>query len=451
MRTWIKSPLAVWAGANVDAGNGVVVDDGVIAEVVPAGGQPALDVQREFDADGMVMIPGLVNCHHHFYQTLTRAYPQALDKALFPWLVALYPVWAGLESTDIELATELAVAELLLSGCSTTADHHYLFTDSIVDAIDVQVATASRLGMRVVLTRGSMSVGESAGGLPPDLVVQDSDVILEDSERLIGAYHDASHGALTQIALAPCSPFSVSRRLMQDTAALARKHGALLHTHLGETQDENEYCLSRFGVRPVDYLEDVGWLAEDVWLAHGIHFDDGEIERLGAAGVGVSHCAHSNMVLSSGVCRTRELEAAGVAVGIGVDGSASNDASNLMQEVRQAFLLQRLHYGAGTIGHLDALRWATLGGARVLNRSDIGAIEVGRRADLALFDLDELRFSGYGDPVAALVLCGAHAVRHLMIDGEWRVVDGEIPGMDLGALRARHQQAAQRLAEREQP
>ncbi len=447
MRTWIKNPLAVWTGDDADASNGVVVDDGVIAEVVPVGAEPAIAVGREFDASGLVMIPGLVNCHHHFYQTLTRAYPQALDKALFPWLVALYPVWARLDRDAIEVSTELALAELMLSGCSTTVDHHYLFTESIVDAIDVQVATANRMGARVVLTRGSMSVGESAGGLPPDFVVQDRDAILEDSERLVGAYHDTSPGALTQIALAPCSPFSVSRRLMEDTAALARQHGVLLHTHLGETQDENDYCLSRFGVRPVGYLEDVGWLAEDVWLAHGIHFSDDEIERLGAAKIGVSHCAHSNMALSSGVCRTRELEAAGAAVGIGVDGSASNDASNLMQEVRQAFLLQRLHYGADTVSHLDALRWATAGGARALNRHDIGVIDVGRCADLALFDLNDLRFSGYGDPVAALVLCGAHAVQHLMIGGEWRVVDGEIPGVDLGALRDRHQLAAQRLAE----
>ena len=448
MRTWIKNPLAVWTGGDADASNGVVVDDGVIAELVAPGSKPKIAVDRVFDASGLVMIPGLINCHHHFYQTLTRAYPQALDKALFPWLVALYPVWAGLDRTAIEVSAELALAELMLSGCSTTVDHHYLFTESIADAVDIQVATAKRLGVRVVLTRGSMSVGESDGGLPPDLVVQGSDAILEDSERLIGAYHDPDPGALTQIALAPCSPFSVSRRLMEDTANLARRHGVLLHTHLGETQDENDYCLSRFGVRPVDYLEDVGWLAEDVWLAHGIHFRDDEIERLGAAKVGVSHCAYSNMALSSGVCRTRELEAAGVSVGIGVDGSASNDASNLMQEVRQAFLLQRLHYGADTISHFDALRWATAGGARVLHRDDIGVIDVGRSADIALFNLNDLRFSGHGDPVAALVLCGAHSVQHLMINGEWRVVDGEIPGVDLGALRDRHQRAAQRLAEK---
>ena len=446
MRTWIKNPLAAWTGTDADAGNGIVVENGAIAELVAAGAEPSIRADREFDASGLVMLPGLVNCHHHFYQTLTRAHPQALDKVLFPWLKALYPVWAGLDSDAIAAATELAVAELLLSGCSTTVDHHYLFTDAILDAIDVQVASAEKLGIRVVLTRGSMSVGESGGGLPPDRVVQDSDAILADSERVIDAYHDGRPGALTQIALAPCSPFSVSRRLMEDTAHLARRRGVLLHTHLGETHDENDYCVSRFGMRPVDYLESVGWLAEDVWLAHGIHFDDAEIERLGAARLGVSHCAHSNMALSSGQCRTRELEAAGVAVGLGVDGSASNDASNLMQEVRQAFLLQRLHYGADSISHLDALRWATSGGARVLNRDDIGTLEIGRRADVAMFDLDDLRFSGHGDPVAALVLCGAHRVRHLMIDGEWRVVDGALPGVDLDALRHRHQRAAERLA-----
>lgn len=447
MRTWIKNPLTVWTGGDAAADGGLIVDGGFIAEVLAAGQTPSAAVDREFDASGLVVLPGLINCHHHFYQTLTRAHPAALGKELFPWLVALYPLWGRLERGDIEVSTELALAELMLSGCSTTVDHHYLFTDAIADAIDVQAATAERLGMRVVLTRGSMSVGASGGGLPPDSVVQDAERILADSERLLDAYHDRERGAFLQVALAPCSPFSVSPELMRDTADLARRHGVLLHTHLGETEDENDYCLSRFGKRPVDYLADLGWLDDDVWLAHGIHFDDDEVRRLGAAGVGVSHCAHSNMVLSSGICRTLELERAGAPVGIGVDGSASNDASNLMQEVRQAFLLQRLHYGAAEVGHLDALRWATGGGARVLNRDDLGALAPGRCADIALFDLDELRFSGHGDPLAALVLCGAHRVRHLMVGGEWRVVDGELPGIDLAALRARHQRAAARLSQ----
>lgn len=446
MRTWIKNPLAVWTDNDRAADNGIVVADGVISEILASGETPAGPVDADFDATGLVVIPGLINCHHHFYQTLTRAFPAALDKELFSWLAALYPVWAELGEDDIAVSTELALAELMLSGCTTTTDHHYLFTDAIADAIDIQVSVAKRLGVRVLLTRGSMSVGKSDGGLPPDHVVQDAETILRDSERLIETHHDANPGALIQIALAPCSPFSVSPELMRDTAALARKHGVLLHTHLAETEDENDYCVSRFDKRPLDFLDDLGWLANDVWLAHGIHFTDDEMARLGSAGIGISHCPHSNMLLSSGICRTRELEAAGAAIGIGVDGSASNDGSNLMQEVRQAFLLQRLHYGAGNISHNDALRWATQGGAQVLHRPDIGAIAPGRCADLALFDLDDLRFSGSGNPIAALVLCGAHRVRHLMIDGKWRVTDGEIPGLDLSALRARHQQAAARIA-----
>ena len=446
MRTWIKNALAIWTGDDSLVADSIVISGDEILEVLAAGETPGATVDIEFDASGLVITPGLVNCHHHFYQTLTRAFPAALDKELFPWLVSLYPVWAGLESEDIAASTELALVELMLSGCTTTTDHHYLFTDAITDAIDVQVGLAEKLGVRVVLTRGSMSVGKSEGGLPPDHVVQDADTILADSERLIERYHVADRGAMTQIALAPCSPFSVSPELMRDTAILARKHGVLLHTHLGETEDENNYCEKHFGKRPVDFLAELGWLAEDVWLAHGIHFSDDEIARLGAAGVGISHCPHSNMLLSSGICKTRELEAAGVAIGLGVDGSASNDSSNLMQEVRQSFLLQRMHYGADKISHHDALRWATSGGAKVLHRPDVGTITPGQCADLAMFDLDELRFSGYGDPLAALVLCGAHRVRHLMVGGAWRVQDGEIPGLDLAELQARHRAAARRLA-----
>lgn len=446
MRTWIRNALAIWTGDESPAANSIVIADGEIEQVLAPGVVPSGTVDTEFDATGLVITPGLVNCHHHFYQTLTRAFPAALNKELFPWLVSLYPVWAGLQADDIAASTELALVELMLSGCTTTTDHHYLFTDAITDAIDVQVAVAKHLGVRVVLTRGSMSVGKSHGGLPPDHVVQDADTILEDSERLILKHHKAGKGALTQIALAPCSPFSVSPQLMRDTAALARKHNVLLHTHLGETEDENDYCEKHFGQRPVDFLADLDWLADDVWLAHGIHFTDEEVLRLGAAGVGISHCPHSNMLLSSGVCRTRELEAAGVSIGLGVDGSASNDSSNLMQEVRQAFLLQRMHYGADKISHHDALRWATRGGAQVLHRPDLGTIAPGQCADLAMFDLDELRFSGSGDPVAALVLCGAHRVRHLLINGEWRVRNGEIPGLDLARLQFRHRAAAARLA-----
>jgi 8-oxoguanine deaminase len=321
-----------------------------------------------------------------------------------------------------------------------------LFTGRIPHAIDIQVETVRGMGARVVLTRGSMSLGETAGGLPPDTVVQNEDLILAESERLIAAYHDASPNAYVQIALAPCSPFSVTQDLLRDSAILARQHGVMLHTHLGETEDENEFCLARFGKRPLDHLEEIGWLADDVWLAHGVRFNDEEISRLGKAGTGIAHCPSSNMLLASGICRVKELESAGAPVGLGVDGSASNDSSNMMQEVRQAFLLQRIRYGSAAVSHEDALGWGTAGGARVLNRPTLGTLAPGQAADLAMFNLEELRFSGSGDPVAALVLCGAHRVQHLMIGGTWRVKDGEIDNLDLPRLRARHQEMADRLA-----
>ena len=448
MKIWIKNPLAVWTGTGADAANGLVVDGGRISELVATGSAPSEPVDKEFDASGLVIIPGLVNCHHHFYQTLTRAFPGALNKELFDWLISLYPVWAGLAEESIALSTELALAELMLSGCSTASDHHYLFTNKIPNAIDIQVEAVKKMGARAVLTRGSMSLSEKDGGLPPDHVVQDEDIILAESERLIQAHHDANPGAFVQIALAPCSPFSVTQELMQHSAVLARKHGVLLHTHLGETEDENDYCVDKFGKRPLDLLDDIGWLADDVWLAHGVRFNDTEVERLGKAGTGISHCPSSNMLLASGICRAKELEAAGASVGLGVDGSASNDSSNMIQEVRQAFLLQRIRYGSAGISHEDALRWGTNGGAQVLHRPDLGTLEPGKAADMAMFDLDELRFSGSGDPVAALVLCGAHTVRHMMIGGEFRVTNGELVGVDVPRLRARHQELANQLAER---
>ena len=448
MKIWIKNPLAVWTGTGADAANGIVIDGNRISELVAAGSAPSEPVDKEFDASHLVIIPGLVNCHHHFYQTLTRAFPGALNKELFDWLISLYPVWAGLAEESIALSTELALAELMLSGCSTASDHHYLFTNKIPHAIDIQVEAVKKMGARAVLTRGSMSLSEKDGGLPPDHVVQDEDIILAESERLIQTHHDADPGAFVQIALAPCSPFSVTQELMQNSAVLARKHGVLLHTHLGETEDENDYCVEKFGKRPLDLLDDIGWLADDVWLAHGVRFNDTEVERLGKAGTGISHCPSSNMLLASGICRAKELEAAGASVGLGVDGSASNDSSNMIQEVRQAFLLQRIRYGSAGISHEDALRWGTSGGAQVLHRPDLGTLEPGKAADMAMFDLDELRFSGSGDPVAALVLCGAHKVRHMMIGGEFRVSNGELVGVDVPRLRARHQELANQLAER---
>jgi len=391
------------------------------------------------------LLPGLINTHHHFYQTLTRAYSPALNKELFPWLTTLYDVWANLDQEQLEIASELAMVELLMSGCTTVADHHYVFSGALVNAIDCQVETARRLGVRAALTRGSMSVGRDDGGLPPQSVVQDEQTIINDSQRLIDRYHQPEDGAMTTIALAPCSPFSVSRELMSESARLAETNDVRLHTHLAETEDETAYCQKLFGMRPLDYLDECGWLSNRTWLAHGIHFNDDEIRRLGRAGTGIAHCPSSNMVLGSGLCRTLELEAAGAPVGLAVDGSASNDHSNLAEEMRQALLLGRLRYSPSEVTHQAVIRWATQGSARCLGRDDIGGLEPGQQADLALFKLDEPRFSGAENPLAALLLCGAHRADRVMVAGRWRVTDGLPCEIDLGALMARHDQAARRL------
>ena len=444
MKTWLKNPLCILAE---NAGGGILLEGACIIELVPAGKQPSSEYDSVFDAGRHVIIPGLINLHHHFYQTLTRVYPQALNKELFPWLKTLYPIWAGLTPEALRISTRLALAELLLSGCTTASDQHYVFPEGLENAIDLQVEESKDLGIRVVICRGSMDRSQKNGGLPPDSVVQTCDEILADSERLIQQYHNPSEGAMTQIALAPCSPFSVSEEVMLKSASLAEKHNVLLHTHLAETEDENSFCLEKFGCRPVDYLEKVGWLNKRIWLAHGIHFTAEEIQKLSVTKIGISHCPSSNMVLASGVCRVPELEKAGVAVGLGVDGSASNDCSNLMQEVRQAFMMQRLYYGS-QITHLDALRWATSGGANVLRRPELGCIAEGTQADLAMFKLDELRFSGHGDPMAALVICGAHQADRVMVAGRWVVIDGQIPGLDLEQLKIDHQREAKRLQEK---
>lgn len=448
---WIKNPLVSFdplEGESRDGG--LVVRDGIITERVAAGSQPAAEVELVVDAQHLVLLPGLVNTHHHFYQTLTRANRVALNKPLFPWLESLYPVWAGLTPEMVDLSTRLAAAELLLSGCTTAVDHHYVFPAGLESAIDVQVEALAAMGMRAALTRGSMSLGTTAGGLPPDSVVQSNDSILADSERLIDRYHSAAPGSMCQIILAPCSPFSVTSELLRDTAALAQQRDVLLHTHLAETEDENEFCVERFGMRPVDYIESCGWLTNRSWFAHGIHFTTEEVARLGAADCGVSHCPSSNMLLASGVCRVRELEEAGVRVGLGVDGSASNDGSNMIQETRQAMLVQRLQgqlSGAdqSPTTHQSALRWATHGGAQLLRRDDLGTLAVGAAADFALFAIDEPRFSGSDDPLAALLLCGAHQADSVMVNGAWRVRNTELVDIDLARLQSSHSAIARRL------
>ena len=358
MRTWIKDPLAIFAEG---AGRGLVVEGTRIVERVGAGQTPQR-FDSVFDASRHVVLPGLINTHHHFYQTLTRAHPGAINKALFPWLLSLYSVWSRLKPSHLRLATRLALAELLMSGCTTAADHHYLYPGGLEDAVDIEVEAARELGMRMTVSRGSMNLSVKDGGLPPDSVVQDEATILADSERVLRLFHDPEPGAQIQVALAPCSPFSISKDLMVESARLAERCGCRLHTHLCETIDEERFCLEHYGLRPVDLLEETGWMSSRVWLAHGIHFSPEEIGRLGRAGVGVSHCAASNMVLASGICPTCDLEAAGAPVGLGVDGSASNNSSNMMEAVRHALMI-----GAASLRRRrgDAFRRPALGDGRV--------------------------------------------------------------------------------------
>ncbi|HGM5581321.1 TPA: 8-oxoguanine deaminase [Pseudomonas putida] len=444
-RIWLKSPLAIFTANDTDARGGLVIENGRISQLLALGEHPDTPCDQVFDAREHVVLPGLINTHHHFYQTLTRAWAPVVNQPLFPWLKTLYPVWARLTPAKLALASEVALAELLLSGCTTAADHHYLFPEGLDHAIDVQVEVVRKLGMRAMLTRGSMSLGEADGGLPPQQTVQQGEVILADSQRLIHSYHQRGEGAHIQIALAPCSPFSVTPEIMRASATLAEELDVRLHTHLAETLDEEDFCLQRFGLRTVDYLDSVGWLGPRTWLAHGIHFNPDEIMRLGAAGTGICHCPSSNMRLASGICPTVELEAAGAAVGLGVDGSASNDASNMILEARQALYLQRLRYGAEQITPERALGWATRGSALLLGRGDIGELAVGKQADLALFKLDELRFSGSHDPLSALLLCAADRADRVMVGGRWRVIDGQIEGLDVQGLIADHRQAAAAL------
>jgi len=439
---WIREPLGILAEG---AGGGVVVRGNRIEELVPSGGRPSDPDPMVFDASTHVVLPGLINTHHHFYQTLTRAVASAIDQPLFGWLTTLYPFWARVTPDSLDAAATLALAELLLSGCTTTTDHHYVFAPGLEQAIDIEIAAARRLGIRVMVTRGSMNRSQRDGGLPPDSVVQDEDTILADSERLITRYHQTGADASVQVALAPCSPFSVTTSLMKSSAELAARHGVRLHTHLAETADEDQFCQAMHGCRPLDYLEQCGWLHDKVWVAHGVHFDATEMTRLARAGVAVTHCPCSNQILGSGHCPVCDMEAAGVRIGLGVDGSASNNASNLMQEIRAAFLLQRGRYGVEHVSHRDALRWATTGSAACIGRPELGVISAGAPADLALFRLDELRFSGAGDPLAALVLCGAHHADRVMVGGRWVVEHGAIPGLDLPALLRRHAAAARSL------
>src|SRR6185437_12749820 len=437
MKTWIRNPLAILAD---NADNGIVIQEDKIIELVARGRVPSGKIDNIIDASEHVLIPGLINTHHHYFQTLTRSFNKSLDKELFDWLTVLYNVWQNLTPESLYTASKTAMCELLLSGCTTSVDHHYLFPKGLENAIDIQVRAAKEIGIRSVLTRGSMNLSIKDGGLPPDSVVQTEDEILLDCERVINLYHDINEGAMIQIALAPCAPFVVSKSIMQNTAVLALKHNVRMHTHLSETEDENEFCQKMYGCRPLDYLEQVGWLNDKTWLAHAIHYTDEELRRLGRAGIGIAHCPSSNMILSSGVCKTIEARNHGCKISIGVDGSASNDHSNMMMELRMAFLLQRLKYSS-RVSHLDILNWGTKGGASVLGRDDIGELAVGKQADIAMYKLNEIQFYGADNPLAALIICGATRADKVMCKGKLLVEDGKLVHVDMDKLRMDHNRA----------
>jgi len=394
---------------------------------------------RRIDARGCVVMPGLINTHHHMYQSLTRAVPAAQDADLFGWLKTLYPIWARYTPEMFVTAAEVSIAELLRSGCTTSSDHQYLFPNGA--RLDDTVEAARRIGIRFHACRGAMSVGESAGGLPPDSVVEDEDAILADCERVVDRWHDASPGAMTRVALAPCSPFSVSPRLMRETATLARRLGVRLHTHLAENDDDVAYSRERFGMTPAEYAESVGWLGDDVWHAHCVKLDAPGIARFSATRTGISHCPCSNMRLASGIAPTPAWRAAGLRVGLGVDGSASNDGADLLGEARQAMLLARVSYGPAALRARDALEMATLGGAAVLGRDDIGALEPGRSADLAVFDISGLDHAGVHDPVAGLLFATPVRARFTIVGGRVLVEEGRLASVDVRDL-ARRQKAA---------
>ncbi|MCV2868103.1 8-oxoguanine deaminase [Defluviimonas sp. WL0002] len=422
------------------AGGDVLVRNGVIAAV----GQGLTTTGQVIEARGAVVTPGLVNTHHHLYQTLTRAVPGGQDALLFGWLKTLYPIWSKFGPEEMRVSALAGLAELALSGCTLTSDHLYLYPNGarLEDTIDA----AREIGMRFHPTRGAMSIGESAGGLPPDALVEQEQAILKDMERVVDAFHDPADGAMVRVGLAPCSPFSVSRNLMRDAAVLARDKGVMLHTHLAENDEDIAYSLAQFGCRPGQYAEDLGWTGDDVWHAHCVKLDGQEIDLFARSGTGVAHCPCSNCRLGSGIAPVRAMRDRGVKVGLGVDGSASNDAGNLIAEARQALLLQRVARGADAMSARETLEIATLGGAQVLGRADCGALEEGKRADIAIWDMTGIEAAGSWDPVAALVLCGPTRVRDLFVEGREVVRDGQVTTIDLPRVIELQNRMAARLA-----
>lgn len=433
---------------------GLFIRGGFIEEVAPVSELRNQTADEVLDLRGHVLLPGLVNTHHHFYQTLTRAVPAAQDANLFNWLKTLYPIWARLTPEDIFVSTQTALSELALSGCTTASDHLYLFPNG--SRLDDEIAAASEIGLRLHASRGSMSLSEKDGGLPPDSVVDSEDSILKDSQRLIQKYHDPKPGAMTQIVLAPCSPFSVTTDLMKESAKLAREYGVHLHTHLAETEDEEQFCMQMFGHRPVGYMQEVGWVGDDVWFAHAIWVNDAEIKVFAEHNCGVAHCPHSNMRLASGIAPIKEYRQAGVNVGLGVDGSASNDGSHLLAEVRQAMLLSRVKEGITGFSlsndpnrklmtGREALYLGTRGGAAVLGRSDIGSLEIGKCADFFAVDLNRLEFAGMHDPVSAIVFGQPVRVDYTVVGGKFIVKEGQLATADERQLVEKHNKASKRL------
>ena len=420
-------------------GADVLIRGGEIAAV----GQGLTSTGQVIDAQGCVVTPGLINTHHHLYQTLTRAVPGGQDALLFGWLKTLYPIWARFGPEEMFTSAQIGLAELALSGCSLTSDHLYLFPNGA--RLDDTIAAAHEVGLRFHPTRGAMSIGESAGGLPPDSLVESESAILNDCIRVIDAHHDASDGSMVRVGIAPCSPFSVSRDLMHDAALLARDKGVMLHTHLAENDEDIAYSLAKFGCRPGQYAEDLGWTGADVWHAHCVKLDAGEIDLFARSQTGVAHCPCSNCRLGSGIAPLRAMRDAGVKVGLGVDGSASNDAGNLILEARQAMLLQRVARGADAMSARETLELATLGGAQVLNRPDCGALIPGKRADIAIWDVSGIESAGSWDPVASLILCGPTRVRDLIVEGREIVRAGQIKTFDLACAITRQNRLAQKL------
>jgi len=425
---------------------GLLVRDNVIERVGPSRELPQ-EADRVIDAWGMVVLPGLVNTHHHLYQTLTRALPAVQGVELFDWLVTLYPIWAELTAEAVYVSAQIGLAELMLSGCTTANDHLYIYPNDVT--LDAEIRAAQELGIRFHPCRGSMSLGKSKGGLPPDRVVQTEEEIMADCQRVVDTYHDPNPYSMCRIAIAPCSPFSVTEELMRQSAVWARQRSLTLHTHVAETLDEEEFCLQKVGLRPVMYMQELGWVGEDVWYAHAIYLNEEEIDLLAETGTGVAHCPTSNMRLGSGIAPIREMLDRGVKVGLAVDGSASNDSSHMLAEARMAMLLQRVQKGAGALSAQEALEMATLGGAAVLGRDDIGSLSPGKAADFIAVNLDRLEYAGAGhDPLGTLLFCRPVNVDLSVINGRVVVEKGHIVSFDLERAVARQNEISQEMLKR---